>query len=379
MMSKKELNTSNPQKENQEIDLMELAQRVWAERKLIFKWCGIAALIGLIIGFSIPREYSSSVRLAPEAANSNMGGNMNALAAMAGINMGVSRGGDALSPNLYPDIVSSTPFLIELFSVQVEDIDGEIKTSVFDYISEHQKSPWWNIVMSAPFQLLGWGLSLFKSQEEDMIDQPLDPFRLTRKEASVARALKERIFISIDNKTGVTSISVTMQDPLISAALTDTVMVKLQNYITDYRTNKARKDLAFSKKLFDDAKENYFITQEKYASYVDRNSNMARESFRSESTRLLNEMNLAYSVYSQLAQQLEVAKAKVQEITPVYTIVQPATVPLRPSKPSKMMILIGFVFLAGVAGVGWILFVKDMIASWKDKQNNFGHTEHLHD
>ena len=59
------------------------------------------------------------------------------------------------------------------------------------------------------------------------------------------------------------------------------------------------------------------------------------------------------------------AKAKVQEITPVYTVVQPATVPLRASKPNKMMILIGFVFLAGVGSVGWILFVRDFILSWR--------------
>ena len=88
-------------------------------------------------------------------------------------------------------------------------------------------------------------------------------------------------------------------------------------------------------------------------------------SYRAEQERLQNEMNLAYNVYTQVAQQLQMAKAKVQEITPVYTVVQPASVPLRPAKPNKIMILIGFIFLAGVGSVGWILFVKDLLKGWK--------------
>ena len=121
MGEEKKLNTLPQQPEEQEIDLIELAKKVWAERKLVFKACGYAALIGLVVAFSIPREYSTSVTLAPESTGKTSGGSMGALAAMAGINMGSSVGEDALYPDLYPDIVSSTPFLTELFDVKVKD------------------------------------------------------------------------------------------------------------------------------------------------------------------------------------------------------------------------------------------------------------------
>ena len=115
-----------PQKlEEQEIDLIELAQKVWADRKMLYKVCGIAAVIGLIVGFSIPKEYSTEVTLAPESASKVNAGSMGALAAMAGINLGGSVGEDALSPELYPDIVKSTPFLLELFDVRVKDQKGK--------------------------------------------------------------------------------------------------------------------------------------------------------------------------------------------------------------------------------------------------------------
>ena len=155
---------------------------------------------------------------------------------------------------------------------------------------------------------------------------------------------------------------------MISASLTDTVMHSLQNYITDYRTNKARHDLAYMEKLYDEAKQDYTEAQQKYAQFADANLNISRLVYRAEQERLQNEMNLAYQMYTTVSQQLQMAKAKVQEITPVYTVVQPATVPLRAAKPNKLMILVGFVFLAGVGSVGWILFVKDFIRNWKKSE-----------
>ena len=266
-----------PQKpEEQEIDLIELAQKVWAERKMLYKVCGIAAVIGLIVGFSIPKEYSTEVTLAPESASKVNAGSMGALAAMAGINLGGSVGEDALSPELYPDIVKSTPFLLELFDVRVKDQKGKIDTTLYAYLDKYQRSSWMGAVMSAPFKALGWTLSLFKDKPEKK-EGKIDPFHLTLDEAKVADALSKRILVTIDKKTGVTTLE----------------------------------------------------------------------------------------VYTQVSGQLQMARAKVQEITPVYTVVQPATVPLRAAKPNKIMILIGFVFLAGVGCVGWILFVKDLFKDWR--------------
>ena len=349
----------------QEIDLIELAQKVWAERKLVLKACGIAVLVALVVAFSIPKEYSTSVTLAPETASRGSGGTMGALAAMAGINLGSSSTSDALSPELYPDIVSSTPFLVDLFEVRVKDSEEKIDTTLYAYLDEYQRSPWWGSVISAPFKLIGWTVSLFKEKDAEEENAPIDPSRLTPDADRIAKALSGRISVSVDKKTGVTTLSVTMQDPVISAQITDTVMHRLQNYITDYRTNKARHDLAFTERLYAEAQADYEQAQKKYAQFVDANQNIILRSYMAEQERLQNEMNLAYQVYTQVSQQLQMAKAKVQEITPVYTVVQPATVPLRAAKPNKMMILIGFVFLAGVGCVGWILFVKDLWQGWR--------------
>ena len=361
--------TVSPQQpEEQEIDLIELAQKVWAERKLVFKACGIAVIVALVVAFSIPKEYATSVTLAPETGGKSASGSIGALASMAGINLGASSGEDALSPELYPDIVSSTPFLINLFDVRVKSEEAEVDTTLYAYLKEYQRSPWWSAVTSAPFKVLGWTMSLFRDEQPEEGDAKLDPFHLTKEESGIAKALGSRLAVSVDKKTGVTTLTVTMQDALISASLTDTVMHSLQNYITDYRTNKARHDLAYMEKLYDEAKQDYTEAQQKYAQFADANLNISRLVYRAEQERLQNEMNLAYQMYTTVSQQLQMAKAKVQEITPVYTVVQPATVPLRAAKPNKLMILVGFVFLAGVGSVGWILFVKDFIRNWKKSE-----------
>ena len=352
--------------EEQEIDLLELAGKVWAERCLVLKWCGVAVVVALIVGFSIPKEYTTTVMLAPEVEGGSRSlGGLSALAGMAGINVDAGETSDALYPELYPDIVSSVGFTTELFPVSVEDEEGELKTTLYNYLKEEQRSPWWSAILSFPFKCIGWITSLFRDEEEENVGQGIDPFRLTKDETSVVKMLNERISVSVDKKTSVITLSVTMQDPLISATMTDTVMQKLQNYITEYRTNKARHDLDFTQKLYDEAQKKYYVAQQAYADYVDMNQNISLRSVQTRQERLQNEMNLAYNLYNQTAQQLQLAKAKVQENTPVYTIVQAATVPLKASKPSKLMILVGFVFLAGVISVGWILFGKGLWSSLK--------------
>lgn len=351
-----------------EIDWADLVRKLWQRRRWIAEWCIAGVAAALVIAFSIPKEYTVTVTLAPEiqAGKTSLGG-LSSLASMAGINMANMNSADAVSPELYPDIVESVPFLTELFGVEVADARGERRRAVSEYVSEELRSPWWSALFAAPVKALGWIAGLF-GEEEPARTGPTDPFRLTEEENETVKSLQERVTASVDRKTMVVSLSVTMQDPLIAATLTDTVMRNLQNHITRYRTDKARLDLEFTQRLFDEARANYYAAQQRYAQYVDENQALSRRSFRTEQERLQNEMTLAYNLYNQTAQQLQLAKAKVQESTPVYAVVQPATVPLKPSKPSKLLLLVGCVLLAGTAAAVWTLFGRKFVATFGEKE-----------
>lgn len=353
--------------DEQEIDLLELAQKLWTNRRTIIKWGAIGAIVGIVVAFSIPKEYTTTVKLAPEVSSGSKGnmGGLGALASMAGINMGSGATSDAVYPTLYPDIVGSVPFTVGLFDVKVNDVDGDNRMELREYVENELRSPWWSVILSLPGKAIGGVMSLLKDDDDEVAGDSINSFHLTKDEYGIVDVLSHRIGADVDTKTSVVTVSVTMQDPMVSAMLADTVVERLKEYVTDYRTNKARQDMAYAQKLTDEARDDYYAAQQRYASYVDKNHGIASLSGRTETERLQNEMQLAFNLYNSMAQQLQMAKAKVQEITPVYAVVQPATVPLLASKPSKMLILVGFVFLAVVAASAWILFGKDILERFK--------------
>lgn len=372
-MAEENINIDVNEEEEKEIDLLELAMTLWKQRRKLIKWSIAGAIIGVVVAFSIPKEYDTSVKLAPEVSdNKASSGGLGALASMAGISVGASSSADALYPMLYPDVVGSVPFLTGLFDVKVptmgKDDEKRKFVTVQQYMEDDIRAPWWGAVMGLPGKIIG----LFKSKEEEEVkaDHKLNNFQLTVQESMLVEALGRRITASIDSKTSVVTINVQMQDPLVSAVLADTVVSRLQDYITNYRTNKSRKDLAYAEKLNEEAKHNYYEAQQRYADYLDRNQSLALYSAQTIRDRLENEATLAFNLYNQTAQQVQKAQAKVQETTPVYAIVTPATVPVRATSPKKPMILIGFTFLAFVACAAWILFVSPIINEQKEKRKN---------
>lgn len=369
--------SANALPEVQEIDLIELAGRLWQARRFLAKCCGVAAVVGLVIAFSLPKEYTTTVKLAPEMEDvskkmSGLGG----LAAMAGINLNTSSGADAISPDLYPDVVQSTPFLLELFPVKVmnpENATSADSITLYTYMHDGQRMAWWNYLVRVPFKMLGAVKDLFSKEDKQKSDT-LDPFHLTRDQEAILQALRTRIAVSVDKKTLVLTVSVQMQNPIVSAEVTQIVLQKLQDYISAYRTRKAKDDLVFTRKIFAEAREAYYKAQQAYAAFEDSNRNLISSSYRTEQERLKNEMTLTFNVYNSLAQKLEQDKLRVQEQTPVYTVIEPATVPLKAASPKKMLILAGFIFLGLCAGVGY-LFIKDMFAAKSEKEAEAGAKE----
>lgn len=327
------------------------------------------AICGLIIAFSIPKEYRTEVKLSPENSESGKMGQLGGLAAMAGINLSSgSTGGDALYPELYPDIVSSTRFLLELVDVPVKDKNGKYETTFYDYMQSHQRKPWWDYVMEGPFKIISWGISLFKKDEVEA-EKEIDPFYLTKDQEDFIKAIRRKIAVGVDSKTGVVTAAVTLQDPLVCATVMSRVLTNLQEYITDYRTRKAKHDLAFTEKLFNEAQTAYYKNQQNYARYLDENKNVVSASYRLDEERLRNEVALTFGVYNQMAQQLEMNKIKVQEQTPVYTVIENARVPLKPVSPNKLFLLVVFAFLFVLGGSCWIA-VKEKAIEIKNKLNS---------
>ena len=340
-----------------QIDWMGILRQVLAIRKKLYKAAAVGVVLGILIALGTPKQYTVSITLSPEMGSSKSG---SGLASMAASFLGGSIGSDspdALNATLTPDIVTSTPFLMELFDARVVSQDKRIDTTFTAYLDE-QKSSWMGYVLKAPGMAISGIKSLFSEKKEKTETIQEGTIELNEEDAAKLEGLRQQITAEVDKKTAITTLSVTLQDPKVTATIADSVVSKLQQYITAYRTSKAKEDCQYLEKLYKERQQEYYDAQQRYARYVDANSNVVFQSTLAERERLQNDMNLAYQVYSQVAQQLQVARAKVQEEKPVFAVVEPAVVPLNPSGTSRKVILLGVVFLAVAFTGAWELLGK---------------------
>ena len=184
--------------------------------------------------------------------------------------------------------------------------------------------------MGAPGMLIGGIKSLFKEEQKDSI-KAIDPFRLTPEQNGRIGMLKNILKVETDKKSNMTKVTVSLQDPLAAAIVADSAVHKLQEYITDYRTRKAKQDYDFQFSLCEQYKKEYFEAQQEYAKFADANRNVILQAVTSEKDRLQKNLSLAEQIYSQSMGQLQVLRGKVQEAKPVFAVVEPATVPLAPA------------------------------------------------
>ena len=224
--------------------------------------------------------------------------------------------------------------------------DDSTKTvmTYYDYLKDGQKAPWWSEGMKAVGEAIG---SLFGKKELE--DEKVNTFKLTKEQTQIVKAISKKVVCDVDKKTMVITINVTDQDPLIAATMADSVQTRLQRFITDYRTRKARIDLEYNQKICAEAKERYDNARKRYAAFTDANQKIFLESVRSRQSELENELQLQQRAYSQIAAQLQLAEAKVQEETPAFTTLQPATVPILKDGPKRSRICLIFLFLAFLA------------------------------
>ncbi|MBO6253731.1 MAG: chain-length determining protein, partial [Bacteroidaceae bacterium] len=237
------------EEEESSIDFKKIFNDIVKHRMLYAKVLPIAFVLAAIYALAQPNYYNCTVKLSPEMSGSKSTSGLAALASSFGVNLGSGSGvgSEALFPTLYPDLMNSVDFKTSLFHVPVT-IEGDKEKgekdrtmSYYDYLSKEQKSPWWSQGIKAFF-------SLFSSKEEDEVSK-VNKFRLTKEQADIVKVIDKNVVCDVDKKTMVITIDVTDQDPVIAATMADTVKTRLQNFITDYRTSKARVDLEYNRQI----------------------------------------------------------------------------------------------------------------------------------
>ena len=348
-----------------EADLLKMIGQIMDKWKFIFVVAMCFSLFGLLIAVSTVKEYTAEIVVAPETSGPSGVSGLGALASMAGFNLSMGESGDAIYPLLYPDVISSLPFLTSLFDVRVANIDGTVDTTYYAYLKHYRKKTWIDDVKLFPIKAKNWLIGFFSSSPEGPESAVLDPYLLTKRQMNLVENLNSAIGIFVDKKTDVITLSFVDRDPRVAAAMVDTIMNRLQQEITQYRTKKAIDDCLYIERMYLEAKDSLDVSQQRYADFVSCNRNVINEYVIIEKERLVADKDLKTALHTQWAQQLQLARAKVQEKTPVFVTLKPAAVPAIPSSMGKMMKIMLYGFFGVVFAVAYVLLKAPIRSAWR--------------
>lgn len=364
------INDEQEEEEEKEIDLVALAQRIWAKRKFILKVTVVFLVIGLFDAIISPVEYTAQSVLVPQTSSSK-NSNLSGLASMVGINLGSASQSETLSPSVYPNILNNVDFEKELISSKFKFDDVPDSISFYDYYFNpaYKKSSVLSYVMKYTFGLPGVIIKAVKGKKKEMnmagTKSPLT--FLTEKESQCMKMLQSKITMDINTKDGYITLTASMPTAVTAAQLVMYTQNLLQKYITEFKIDKAKQQLDYMEGRYQDAKKDYENKLAIYAHFQDANRGISTAVAQAQEQRMQDEYNLANTLYNQLAAQKIQAELQVKEDTPVLTVIEPVTVPNEKSKPKRGMIIGVFLFLGIIVGCGAVIVLDSMKNSFDTK------------
>lgn len=329
----------------------------------------VFAVLSVIVALCQKRQYGVSVTLAPEVQGSSRGSSsLGSLASMFGVNLGSgSTSPDAFNITIFPEIVHSTPFLTQLFDVELSAMpklpDDKIeakrilseplpKVYLYDHLTKRDKE------RGFVANLLE---SIFGATEEDPDYMKVNQSQLTKEQSRVLDALRLMISANVDKKTAMTTIVVKMDDPMMCAQLADTVCRRLREYVFEYRTEKERNNFEYYQALCDSTYKTMVEAQAAYAEAVDNDHSVILQKVSVKRQRLEQEASIASQVYQQMVQQREMSRAQLQEMKPVFAVVEPATMPQKPMN-SRRKTCMSITFFGFILACAWYVVGKEWLA-----------------
>lgn len=351
-----------------EIDLIALAKMLWSGRKTIIRTIIICAVTGIIIAFISPKQYTASTTLVPQATNNSAQlGGLSSLASIAGFNVDMNQDVSELSPQVYPQIVHSIPFLLEIMNSSFSFPGIDQPMTLFNYFTNIKRPNVFRIIKKYTIGLPGAiSKSIKNAPLHFSATGTSETIQLNEDQEEIRKYLAKNISLDLNEKEGYLLLSANFHEAFLAAQVAQKAKELLQEYVTDFKIEKASAQLKFVEERYAEKKKEFEKAQATLADFRDRNKNITSAIAQTEQERLQNEYQLAYEVYSQLAKQLEQARIKVKEDTPVFSVIKPVTVPIEKSKPNRPLILIIWIFIGAMVGTS-IVFGKHSYKKLKER------------
>lgn len=355
-------NTPMVEEEEEGIDFLKLLRQLLRGWKTVAVVTAVFTVLGLVAALTMKHTYTVSTVMVPQMGNSSSSSSLSSLASLAGIDM-TKTSGSELSPLIYPQIVGSTPFRLEMLYAPLHYEKCDTAICMFDYLRDYAKPGVMGAVKKYTIGLPGVILKAIRGEKPDITMPSGDgsgvgggpkAVVVTRDEVEAMKSLAENMSLAVDKKEGFLTLTVKGSEPVQTTELALKAQDLLQREITRFRTEKAQAELDYIQARYDEVKEESDNYQEQLALITDRNQELITTRAQIERNRLQSKYNTANSVYQEMAKQLEQAKLTVKKDTPTFTIIQPVTLPTQPSN-SRAKTLVVWVFFGIVVSCGIVL------------------------
>ncbi len=361
----------NNQKENRsnedyyEFDLKKLVNILLHEKKLFIKISLIFLFVGLVIAVFSKNFYTSQTTFVPQL-NSNLksSNNLSGLASLAGINLSSNQG--EINPDVYPEIINSIPFKIDLLESKIFFENDSINYRNYLQIKNRKFS----LVRTLKKYTLGLPsliLSKLKTKGDLTFTNAQNKmFFINEEDFKLFKLVNSALKIELFPKEGYIKLSYTDNNPYISAQVAFNAQDILQQKIISYKSQSANEFLKYSNNQYNLKKQENITLQDKIGLFKDQNFGISRSLYQNKLDRLESELSISNSVLQQLANQVEQAKLQVSKDTPVFSIIQPVFVPNEKSGPKRSLIVLSSGFLGIFFSILFIVFKQDLVSFFKN-------------
>lgn len=357
--------TSTPVGQKSSIDYKALALRLWAKRKYILYVCGAFVVLGLLAAILQKPVYSSSCTFVPLSSSSKgSGGSLSSLAAMAGINLGDMSAGESLSPLIYPQLLGSVEFNKELMRIPLHYEDYDVPVSMYDLATNPEYRRFtiggvFSVVKKYTIGLPFVILNAIRGEKPDITlpggsGKQISAY--TKDEYKVYKTLSKMISLTVEKKDGYLTLSAKSDEALVAAELCQGALDLMQKYISDFKQNQAKDNLAYLQARSEETKADYLAKQMELAQYTDANRGVPTATSQTRRQQLSSEYDLAFALYTEVSKQLLQAELKVKNDTPVLSAVKPVDVPMQKSN-SRSKTLAIWVFFGIIVSCGSVFAI----------------------
>ena len=271
-------------------------------------------------------------------------------------------GSSEFPPTLYPQVVESVPFRLELLSSNIRV--NNIELTLREYLLKNENS--FNFIGTVKKYTIGLPslvLGLFKKADENYVSDsyPSSIYSLTKEDTSLFSKLSSVLTLSLNEKEGFITMSFIDENQKVTPQVVQTAKSLLQEKIIEFKVKSSKELLDYTSNQYNEKKIAFEKLQDDRAVFVDKNLNISSSLFQNKLSRIESELNIAQNVVQQLASQVEQAKLQVNKDTPVFTTIKPVNVPFERSSPKRSQIVIISLFLGFVLSTGYVIAKEPLV------------------